>query len=345
MRAPALVASVAVALTLVASAAPAAAQRVRSERLYELVVVDAGSFTRITDVNHGGRACGYVTEASGTQGFRWSTAGVVPLPPALGYPSAATIGITRDGFVLGVSFSPSSSAATLWSPAGTPVLLPDLGWWMSEPIAISDTGIVIGRGYAGAPWQPWVWDTGNGTRTLGSLGFPAGATATDVNASGLIAGAPPWGEAFLFDLDTATTTPIGTLGGDTSAALALNATGSVVGWSQTLPDNTMAPFFWSATGGMRSLGTPTGPGNVPGRALDVNRHDVVVGSFDVAPGVAHAFVWDANLGFRDLNTVVRGLGSIELVAALHISANGWIAGLADDNSQGGKGVGFLLRTR
>jgi hypothetical protein len=91
---------------------------------------------------------------------------------------------------------------------------------------------------------------------------------------------------------------------------------------------------------MRSLGTP---GNVPGLAADVNRHDVVVGTYDLTPSLAHAFVWDANLGFRDLNPLVRVRGGIELVTALHISASGWIAGNAVDHSQGDESVGFLLR--
>lgn len=341
MKTPSLVGSLAIVLpVLLALGVPAAGQHARSGRLYELIVLDGGSSTRATDVNARGQATGLVTEPTGTLAFRWSAAGgLVPLAPAPGYPSALALGITRGGFVLGSSFSPSASAATLWSPAGTPMALPDLGWSLSEPAAIGDGGTVVGRGHLGGQWRPWIWDALNGTRLLADLGFPAGATVTDVNASGIVAGAPFFGEAFLFDPVTAATTPLGTLGGDTSAALALSDAGSAVGWSQTLPANEAAPFFWSPAGGMRSLGTPGGSGNVLGRATDVNRHDVVVGSYDVGPGLTRAFLWEAGLGFRDLNGLVRAPG-VELQSALHVSDRGWIAGIA---RRGVETVGFLLR--
>ncbi|HEX6885907.1 MAG TPA: hypothetical protein VF530_21215 [Planctomycetota bacterium] len=333
-----------VALLLIAAAAPTHGQRARGGRLYELVPLEAGTSTRATDVNARGQACGLVTEPSGTVALRWSTAaGLTPLAPVPGYPRALALGITRDGFVLGQSFSPSLSVATLWSPSGTPTALPSLGWSLVEPAAISDAGVVVGRGYAGGPWQPWVWDAVHGTRLLASLGFPAGATVTDVDANGVLAGAPSFGEAFLFDLATATVTPLGTLGGDTSAALALDEAGYVVGRSQTLPANEPAPFFWTPFGGMRSLGTPSGPGDVDGQAHDVNRHAVVVGAFESAPGETHAFVWEETLGLRDLNALVRARGGVELQSALHLSDSGWIAGIGKDHSQGGKTVGFLLR--
>lgn len=339
MRVPSLV-----ALVLMAATAPVHGQRAQGGRLYELVPLEAGTSTRATDVNVRGQACGLVSEPGTSVALRWSTAaGFTPLAPAPGYPRALALGITRDGFVLGQSFSPSLSVATLWSPSGTPTALPSLGWSLVEPAAISDTGVVVGRGYASGPWQPWVWDALNGTRLLASLGFPAGATVTDVDANGVLAGAPSFGEAFLFDLASGTTTPLGTLGGDTSAALALDESGFVVGWSQTLPANEPAPFFWSPFGGMRSLGTPSGPGNVDGQALDVNRHGVVVGTFEVAPGVTHAFVWEEGPGLRDLNALVRARGGVELQSALHLSDSGWIAGIGRDHSQGGKTVGFLLR--
>jgi len=322
----------------------AAGQSARSGRYYTLVELEAGSFTRATDVNRSGVAVGLVTEAgSGTQALRFGPGGsVVTLAPVLGT-NALALGITRDGFVLGQSFSPSSSRATLWSPAGTPLGLPDLGWSLVEPAAISDAGVVVGRGYASGVWRPWIWDATNGTRLLSSLGFPAGANVTDVNSAGQLAGAPFFGEGFVFDLVSATSTSVGTLGGDSSSVIALNELGHAVGWSQTLPANERAPFFWSPATGMRSLGTPTGPGNVLGSAADLNRHGVVVGSYEPSPGVRHAFVWDAGVGFRDLNDVVRQRGGVELQDASHITATGWIAGNATDHSQGGKSIGYVLR--
>ncbi|MHC4714151.1 MAG: DUF3466 family protein [Planctomycetota bacterium] len=90
---------------------------------------------------------------------------------------------------------------------------------------------------------------------------------------------------------------LGTLGGDTSAANAINDAGQVVGWARTAKGERRA-FVWedvngngkSDPGEMTDLGTFGGPGS---EAHAVNRSGQVVGeAHHSAPGgVMHAFLW------------------------------------------------------
>src|SRR4030095_7335468 len=63
---------------------------------------------------------------------------------------------------------------------------------------------------------------------------------------------------------------LGTLGGPSSAAAAVNQSGHVVGWAQTAGtplDKNWRAFLWTAASGMVNLGTLGGPYSV---ARDVN---------------------------------------------------------------------------
>lgn len=331
---------------LLAGLGTLAAQQSKSARLYELVVLDAPFSASAAGVNARGHATGVASSVGSSSAFLWTrSGGQVPLAPAPGFPWSTGTSVNRDGFVLGTSFSASQTCATLWSPAGTPLRIPDLGWSISIPGAIDRAGVVVGNALTPGGWSAWIWDAVNGTRELTALGLPPHVTVTGLNDAGLISGAPGFGEAFLFDLLSASTTSLGTLGGDTSAALAVNASGHAVGWSWTALSNDPTPFFWSPATGMISLGTFAGPGFSKGRAFAVNRHDAAVGSVEVQPGHSHAFLWDASLGLRDLNSLVRARQGVELEEALSLSDTGWIAGKASDHANGGRSVGFLLRPR
>jgi probable HAF family extracellular repeat protein len=95
---------------------------------------------------------------------------------------------------------------------------------------------------------------------------------------------------------------IGTLGGGTSFALALNDRGHVVGYSQNASGFDRA-FIWSARTGMRDLGTLGGPSS---SATGINNNGQVVGSstLTVTPGeLGHAYLWTEQGGMRDLGTL------------------------------------------
>jgi len=141
-----------------------------------------------------------------------------------------------------------------------------------------------------------------------------------------------------------TITDLGTLGGASADARAINDTGQVVGASATASGDTHA-FLWTATGGIKDLGTlggtfsrafginslghvvgvsalasgeqrpflwtPAGGmqdlgtfGGRFGRALSINDRDQVVGRSTLPDGSTHAFLWTANQGLTDLVSLV-----------------------------------------
>jgi probable HAF family extracellular repeat protein len=137
-----------------------------------------------------------------------------------------------------------------------------------------------------------------------------------------------------------TVTDLGTLGGKTCAALAINSLDQVVGTSEIASGANRA-FLWSDTGGMINLGTlyssdgisdalgvndsgwvvgdsgssaflwtsasgMTDIGNLGGVgtiAFGINNSGQVVGTSNRGDGTAHAFLWSMSTGMQDLGTL------------------------------------------
>lgn len=99
--------------------------------------------------------------------------------------------------------------------------------------------------------------------------------------------------------DGATTRTLGTLGGTSSLATAINTTGQVVGWSCTTPTacNERAFLYDGTT--MRDLGTVGGSYS---RALFINSEGHVAGVSGTLSGAEHAFLYDG-ITMRDLGTL------------------------------------------
>src|SRR5262249_54307000 len=93
-------------------------------------------------------------------------------------------------------------------------------------------------------------------------------------------------------------TDLGTLGGPTSAALAINSAGQVVGTADL--DATHAHAFLY-NGALTDLGTLGGANS---SAHGINSAGQVAGSSEInAAGDTHAFVWDSAGGLHDLGTL------------------------------------------
>lgn len=93
---------------------------------------------------------------------------------------------------------------------------------------------------------------------------------------------------------------LGTLGGITSRAYAINNNGEVVGESLDV-DNHWRPFIWTLADGMQELNTGGYPGS---EARDINDFGQVVGTnADNSGDPHHAFLWTPGLGVLDLGTL------------------------------------------
>ena len=87
---------------------------------------------------------------------------------------------------------------------------------------------------------------------------------------------------------------LGTLGGESSVANAINNRREVAGSSDTRNGNTRA-YLWTPGHGMRNLGTLGGKNSA---AIDLNDATQVVGSSETRDGNAHAFLWTPAEGWR-----------------------------------------------
>jgi len=103
---------------------------------------------------------------------------------------------------------------------------------------------------------------------------------------------------------TFTITDLGTLGGASADARAINNPGQVVGASATASGDTHA-FLWTATDGMKDLGTLGGNFS---RAFGINSRGHVVGVSALASGEQRPFLWTPAGGMQDLGTFGGGFG-------------------------------------
>lgn len=119
-------------------------------------------------------------------------------------------------------------------------------------------------------------------------------------------------------------TDLGTLGGSVGAVGWLNATGDIVGGSTTPNDES----FHATLGTKREihdLGTLYGDCFSIASAVNTRGQIVVGASYSREGTIARAVMWDRGL-IVDLNTIVAGESSLQLVATDNINDRGEIAG-------------------
>jgi probable HAF family extracellular repeat protein len=176
----------------------------------------------------------------------------------------------------------------------------------------------------------------NGTyRDLGTLEGGAGfAVALGLNDADTVVGLSQTGpddfnHAFRWT-SGAGMVDLGTLGGDASAADAVNGTGDIVGWANDSAGRQRA-FLWKA-GTMKDLGTL---GGAESEARSINASGTIVGWADTAADVQHAFVRTGTT-LTDIGKLLNATSSVAnevtndgLVVGTAQGANGEFAWLYD----------------
>lgn len=198
------------------------------------------------------------------------------------------------------------------------------------PVAMNGVGHVSGIFYKSSPWvdeggvpAPFM-ATGQRYVDIGELNarfYPGG-----INRHGAVAGTASLGDlgrprAHLYR--DGTVRNLGTLGGRTSHANAINDSGQVVGGSApTTASSAEHAFIWQHNL-MRDLGSPGGAGSTSD-AVDINNRGQVAGNWAEAGGPTRAFLYE-NGTMIDLDTLG---GDSAMVSAL--SQAGHVLGVSTD---------------
>ncbi|HMJ86973.1 MAG TPA: choice-of-anchor Q domain-containing protein, partial [Vicinamibacterales bacterium] len=255
-----------------------------------------GPYSTAYGVNESGAVAGFgETSSNDFAPFFWSAAtGMVNLGSFGGRGQAN--GINDQGHVVGSSrISPVGfEHAFLWKPATGMVDLGSLSNELSNAYGINNLDQVVGDTSTGNfSRHAFLWTAANGMQDLGAL--------RDNHFSSVAAGISDFGH--------------------------------VVGSSETMPISASAPpgssyhaFLWTATTGMKDLGTLGGARSF---GHGVNNLGQVVGLSDDATGRERAFLWTPERGMEDLGTLPGGTSS----EAYAINDRGQVVGRTTPNER------------
>lgn len=279
--------------------------------MQDLGTLIGGVDSYATAINASGQVAGYSSiNAFGPQfpeiyeGFIWGQDGMqslgalfCPCSFSYRYGKSGAYGINDQGWVTGDSETVRGHAvlhAALWHDGG----LDDLGggagdWSISRLFDVNDRGVAVGD-YAPDAGVQQVFDR----------------------------------EASLWRGEVRT--GLGTLPGySSSTALAVNAGGTVVGWSGSYDGASSHAFIWRGHS-MRDLGALHH--DADSAALAINTRDEVVGWSGDGAGNEHAFLWRADRMF-DLNAAIPEYSGWLLNQATGINRRGDIVGTGIHDGQ------------
>lgn len=344
-----------------------------AEKRIRYVVIDlgtlGGTFSQAFGINNRGFVVGFATTTgdAALHAFLWSKGLMTDLgtlAPLDNLPYSVANSINDSDEIVG--FSETSTPDPLGenfcgdSVVCLPVLwrngvistLPTLGGNNGQAAAINNSGQVVGiaenaRRDATCPapqvlvTKPVVWENGT-VHALPTAPFREGTIGSEPGPAGnndkgqIVGNTETCSFSSIRDVlwDQGRAIDMGTIGGTSFAAIAINSNGQATG-TYTPPDGINRAFIWQ-DGIASDLGTLPGDNFAEGGGIN-NRGQIVGQSCSAT--TCSVFVWRSGV-MTDLNAVIRAGSSLYPIAAHGVNARGEIAGWGFQNATGEQ-HGFL----
>jgi probable HAF family extracellular repeat protein len=212
-------------------------------------------------LNDSGQVCG---TSETTRAFLSSGGTTVDLPPLVFGAATRAEGLAEDGAVLGSSYSTTAREhATVWIPSEQGFVANDLGVGPGDIQSLAyamNAGIISGLSDDGINWKPAVWNfvtvplNHYEIQLLPFLHDDYGGIAQSVNSSGIVVGhtasaATAHAARWQYTAGAWHVTDLGALAPNLPAeALAINAGGTIVGYSMAPSTNTQHAVVWNWSG-------------------------------------------------------------------------------------------------
>ncbi|HUH08311.1 MAG TPA: cell wall-binding repeat-containing protein [Egibacteraceae bacterium] len=254
------------------------------------------------DINNRGQAVGYSEAADGSfHAVIWQNGTATDLG---GFGGASfAFAISDNGHIVGGSYTePGFSGERrgfLCSPDQAMVDLGTLGGEFTQAHAVNSSGHVVGESRdAGGAQRAFLWTPQGGMVDLGTLGG-SGAVARGINDAGQIVGESRNSDgerrAFLWTSADGMI-DLGVLAAEStaSAALAINASGEIVGYSETDESSDgivllQHAVLWETDRSLTDLGALAG--NSVANGISANRQIVGAGDAEEDSEVQRALIW------------------------------------------------------
>jgi probable HAF family extracellular repeat protein len=242
----------------------------------------AGGFGDAMAINNAGQVVGRTAQGNRSVPYLWSpTTGLRVLPVPSGEPSGSANALNEAGVAAGYWSGPFVDRGMRWGNDGS---LLELQPQNSQVTGINDAGQMVGGPSGGVGY---LWQADGSVITLPSLDSTRPLAPRDINNLGVVVGTGFVDNtnrlAFMWQSTTGTRN-LGHLGAGTSAALALNDFGQVVGSSRLAGGSADVAMLWREGAGMSNLSALAGPGLNLVEATGINRYAQVVGTASTAAG-------------------------------------------------------------
>lgn len=251
---------------------------------------------------------------------RFSSYTTVLLDRLAGGTFGAAVGINGGNEVVGLSEDQTGViSAVKWTVTGATasapaVLAPIAPGGYGAAYAVSESGVAVGDAQKGQEVVAVAWPAGGGgALELSRAGFAAPSAAYGIAGARIVGEATLAGNAVavLWSGPSADPVALGTLGGPTSSAYAIDGAGLVVGESLDANGDPRGALWKLDASGVPAPPLALAPlaGHVASVALDVNGAGEIAGESESGTGEVHAVVWKLSAAGAPGAPLDLGVGS------------------------------------